>query len=170
MNQASLTLLAVIDEQVMERHAPASPLAVGIELANEARQHVTDQKLGYFPALDFFREQDDFNSDLLSVFDSLTWLGEQLIKSEMRTRLRSVFSRFEITEIRHHAHALPAIKPGDTNAANDLAAHYTPNRFKIDVEGILTPRMRDAELETAVLFALRDSFQRLECVHSERWT
>lgn len=168
MSEASLILLAVIDEQIMERHAPASPAAVGIELAHRVQEVVANQELGYFPALEYFREREEMDTDLLSVFDSLVWLGEQLIQSELRARLRSVFAQLNSMEIRHQAHALPSIRPGKTNTANELAAHYTPNRFKIDIEGILTPRMRTANLESAVLFALRDSFQRLECIHSER--
>lgn len=168
MSEASLTLLAVIDDRLLERHSPASPLAVGIELANEVQQQVAKQELGYFPALDFFRQQESIDEDLLSVFDSLTWLGEQLIRSELRTRMRSVFAQHDIGHIRHHAHALPPVKPSAINASNDLAAHYTPNRFKVPIHGILTPRMQDADVEAAVLFALRDSFQRLECVNCER--
>lgn len=154
----------------MERHSPASPLTVGVELAAAVQRLASDQSLGYFPALDFFRDQDALDGDLLDAFDSLTWLGEQLINSELQTRLRSVFLRHEVGDIRHHAHALPPVKPQAPNAGDHLAMHYTPNRFKIDISGVLTPRLQHADIEPAILFALRDSFQRLECVHCERRT
>ncbi len=166
------TLRCVIAEEDLARHAPVSPLAVGVELSYQIREYEKQQQLGYFPAVEFFQDErfedgSGLDADLLQVYDSLTWLGEELIRSEFRTRLRAVFLEHRILEIHHHAATLPKIRPGETDVANKLAAHYTPNRFKIDFQGRPQPRLTEDEVESAALFALRDSFERAEFIYYE---
>lgn len=166
------TLRCIMAEEDLAKHAPASPLTVGIELSHQVRKYVEQQSLGYYPAIDFFRQEQLIEAvaiepDLLEVYDSLQWLGEQLIQSEFRTRLRSVFVQHRILEIHHHASTLPKVKPGSVDAANLLAAHYAPTRFKIDFQGRPTPRVNEASIPGAALFALRDSFEQADFVYYE---
>lgn len=167
MPRAEVVLSAVIDPEIMGRHSAASPQAVGIELAHQVLQAVQAEKLNYIPALDHFRDNDRFDSDLLEVYDSLTRLGEQLTKTELRTRLRSVFAQIESVDIRAQSETLTKLKPDGPNTKHQLAEHYTPNHYHIHIKGILTPRMKDTPLEGAMLFALRDSFSQLQCLHTK---
>ena len=167
MARAEVILAATIDVEVMARHSAASPLSVGIELAHQVQQALQQDALNYVPALDYFREKELVDSELLEVYDSLVWLGEQLTKTELRTRLRSVFAQIESADIQPISDTLSKLRPGSTNFTNQLAEHYTPNHFQVHLRGILTPRMADTPLQSAVLFALRDSFQYLHCIHSD---
>ena len=167
MSRAEIILSATIHEEIMARHSAASPLAVGIEMAQQVKQAIVQQELDYVPALDYFRQKDSIEEDLLEVYDSLSWLGEQLMQTELRTRLRSVYAQLEEHEIQALSETLPKLKPNDPNLVHQLTEHYTPNRFNAHLRGILTPRMKDTPIEGAVLFALRDSFEQLVCVHSQ---
>lgn len=166
MPLAEATLEVMINAEVMNRHSAAAPMDVGIELAHQIKQAVNNDQTSVFPALEYFRQQESIDGDLLEVFDSLSWLGEQLIRTELRTQLRSVFAQVETIDIHGLAETLPQVRTDNPNAGHELSEHFTPNRFKVHIKGILTPRMKDTPIGGAILFALRDSFQRLECVHS----
>ncbi len=171
MDHINGTLRLVIAEQALARHAPASPLQIGSELSYQIRQHEKNNKLGYYPALDYYRENckesPEVDSQLIETFDTLLWLGEELIRSEFRTRLRSVFTQHRIIDIRHHAKALPKVRPDSPDDAHQLAAHFTPTRIKVDFQGRPRARLKEDDIEAATLFALRDSFELAEFVYYE---
>ena len=94
--------------------------------------------LGYYPALDFFAinhaGQGGIDPDLIDAAESISWLLCRLVRQEMQTRLRQVFSQLRFQSVQTMAYTMPPVRYGANNALHDLALHYTPLNVKLDCE------------------------------------
>ena len=131
--RVALTLVVGIPPTVFERHLPSSPQRVGRLLAEGVAQYEQTHGLGYYPALDFFQEQGELDPELLNAVESIAWLGGSLVREEIRVRLRGVFANVKIQSIQGQAFAMPAVRPHTPAALDRLAAHYTPDRIKLEL-------------------------------------
>ena len=57
-----LSVLVQVPEQVFDRHLPSSPRVVGAALADAVAAYALENRLGYYPALDFFQEHRALNA------------------------------------------------------------------------------------------------------------
>lgn len=129
--KAAVTALIRIQRATLEQNMAASPGVVGRELARQISEHVQREKLGYYPALDYFAENDAIDRDLIDTAHGIAWVVTELVRSELRARLRPAFSHVDIEDIQMHAFTMPGIRPHRPNALRDLARHYTPDMVKV---------------------------------------
>ncbi len=123
----------MLSEEELQRHSPVSPMVIGKKLSDDIQRYVREQKLGYYPALDFFKENEAIDASLLDAVSNLSWLAGQLVRNEIRIKLRPVFSSVKVEAIRSTAYAMPKIRPRDNNLGIKLAAHYAPDTVKVDL-------------------------------------
>ena len=114
MNQLNLTRVAVslqvkVPADAIEQHSAASPYVVGEELARQVAAYVQHERLGYYPALEYFRTIETIDPELLKAEESISWLVCGLVREELRTRLRAVFSNLKFESVQTVAYTMPGI-------------------------------------------------------------
>lgn len=122
-----------LTEESMQRHLSASPYVVGEELATQISRYAQDNNLGYYPAIDFFHQNGGIEKDLLDAAGNISWLVTNMVREEVRIRLRSVFSNIKFESLQTQAYTMPGIRPGQNNAYQLLAGHYTPDQVKVNI-------------------------------------
>ena len=136
-----------IQHQVIEEHVAASPYVVGVELAEQINQYVHENKLGYYPALDYFRDNKFIDPDLIGTAESIAWLIENLSLESLRTWLRSEFSELSCDSIKAQLFLLPNIRPSHNNVLYSLQHHFTPDHIKATLSGrLITKTNNESEL------------------------
>ena len=133
--RVSLTAHLKISEQVLTQHLAASPLVIGEELARQVDRYARENKLGYYPALEFFDDiEPGIDSDLIDTIRGIAWLVSNLAENEIEHRLRVAFSEVAIRDLRLLAFTMPQVRPNQPNALHDLARHFTPDTIKAVLE------------------------------------
>ena len=122
-----------LGEEAMQRHMSASPYVVGEELASQISHYAQQQELGYYPAIDFFLHNGGIEKDLLDAAGNISWLITNLVREEVRIRLRPVFSTLKFESLQTHAYTMPGVRPGQNNAHQLLVDHYTPDQVKVNI-------------------------------------
>lgn len=143
--RVAVTVLIKVSHSALQHRAPASPEIIGGELAQQVSAWVQREKPGYYPALDFFREHGGVDADLLDAVEAVGWLASQMVSGEVRSRLRPVFSSLRFESVQTVAFTMPGVRPGDANALQKLADHYTPDTVKLAVIASLLQRHESAE-------------------------
>lgn len=129
--RVSVTAHLKISEQVMAQHLAASPLVVGEELARQVDGYARANKLGYYPALEFFDEvEDGIDADLIETVRGIAWFVGNLTQNEIEHRLRVAFSEVTVQDLRLLAFTMPQVRPSHPNALHDLSRHFTPDTVK----------------------------------------
>lgn len=167
ITKVSMTLDLKVPANDIEKHLPASPYVVGEQIAEQVLEYVNKHKLGYFPPLDYFREQDAIDPDLINAADNITWLVANMVREEIVVRLRPVFSNIKIESIQAQAFNMPSIRLHANNIEHQLTSHYTPDHFKVALT--LSSIRNHNDTETAEVMAknmahkwLRDHFSNLQ--------
>ncbi|MGD8742257.1 MAG: hypothetical protein PVH46_02455 [Granulosicoccaceae bacterium] len=132
LSQARVALSAslTLDDESLKQHTEASPHELGQKLARAVHEWVVAHNTGYYPALSFFRQQDDFDQSLLDECDRYTWKSCQVGRELIMQALRPVCSRVEIRSLMSLVMTMPRVRPGQDDALALLAECYTPNRIK----------------------------------------
>lgn len=133
MATVALTVRLRLSEEAMASYLSASPQVVGEELAQAVQAVVRAQKLGYFPALEYFRAEPGIDDALLDAVDHIAWLATTVVRDEVRRRLRPVFASVRFSALQTLAFTLPPVRPGQPRALERLAQHYTPDTVKADL-------------------------------------
>lgn len=131
--RVAATLDFKVLQQDLEKHLPASPHVVGEEIAEQAIIYEEDNKLGYYPAVEFLKQQKAIDDDLVKAIENIVWLVSNLIREELTKRLRPAFSTIEFEKIQLHSLKMPAVRPHKKNARYDLVAHYTPDHAHVSL-------------------------------------
>lgn len=161
--KAHLSACVQVPAAVFERHSPFSPETVGEQLAAELHERAHQDKLGYYPALDYFQAQGVLDKQLLEVLDQLTWLATSATGEELRTRLRPLFAGVQVQSMQALAYSMPQVRPGQSNAMAVLTKHLTPNQARFDLlltlfrKNALTDKL-DCYIERVVYRHLREAF------------
>lgn len=124
-------LVVTLRPDALARASAASPRVVGEELAHAVDAYARRERLGYYPALGFFREVGGVDEDLLDAAANLAWLAGELAREEVRSRLRQVFSRVDVESVQPVAFTLPGVRPERKDSLARLARHYTPDTVKL---------------------------------------
>ncbi len=133
----ALSIDLKLSHAVIEQHIAASPYVVGVELARQIDQYVREQKLGYYPALDYFQGKDIVDADLYNTAESIAWLLENLAQQSLRERLRSLFIDLQFDSSHVHIYVLPHVRPQQNNAIHSLSTHFTPDHLRVSLSGVL---------------------------------
>lgn len=131
-------------EQLRE-YLPCSADIIGQTLASIAVEYEKNNKSGYYPAIDFFKTQDDVDPDLIASAEQVAWLVSKLARETIQSKLRPIFSSVHFQSIQTMAFSLPKVRPGQSDAIERLVQHYTPDSVKIEL--VLTMMRRDSEAE-----------------------
>jgi len=173
LNKATLSLLVQLPEQIFSRHLPASPQIVGETLAEQVLAYVRERQLGYYPALDYFRDYPDaVDPDLLDAAEHIAWFACTQARGEIQRKLRPVFASLSFQSIQSPAFAMPAVRAHHANAAQALVRHYTPDSAKVVLQ--VNSIQKSAEQEAMAKWAshlvyrwLKDSFERIEITSAQ---
>lgn len=167
LNKVELNILVTLPEHVFERHLPSSPYVVGTELADQVVAYVREHELGYYPALDFFEQNGGLDPELLEAASHISWFVANLVRDEIRRKLRSIFASLNFQSVQTVAFTMPGVRPSQLNAYTELVEHYTPDTIKVGlVAGVFQKRENDEALarwasNTAYRW-LKNSFENFE--------
>ena len=133
VSKIHITLLVKVAHSVLAQHLPSSPEVVGEMLTTQIVEQVKKQKLGYFPALDYFQQQGSVDADLIEAAQPIGWFAARYSREEIQRRLRPFFSSLSFQSVHTQAFSLPSVRANQLNAWHILCAHYTPDTVKIDI-------------------------------------
>ncbi|MFP5507229.1 MAG: hypothetical protein ACLGH6_13620 [Gammaproteobacteria bacterium] len=173
LNRAALTLVVQLPEQIFTRHLPASPQVVGEALAEQVIAYAQREHLGYYPALDYFKDHAGaVDGDLLDAADHIAWFACNQARAEIQRKLRPVFSSLSVQSIQSLAFTMPGVRPNQPNARHELARHYTPDRAKLVL--LVNAFQKSAQEEAMAKWAshlayrwLKDSFANIQVTSAQ---
>ena len=112
LNSATLSLDVQLPEHIFTRHLPASPVVVGEALTEQVMAYVQSQRLGYFPALAYFRALPAaLEPELLDAAENIAWFTCNQARGEIQRKLRPVFSSLSVQSAQALAFTMPAVRP-----------------------------------------------------------
>lgn len=169
-SRVAVSLVVKVPLEVLEQHMVANPAVVGEELAREVALYAQQHELGYYPALDYFLEHGGVETDLLNAVESMTWLLSGLVREEIKTRLRPVFSNVQFESIQTLAYTMPTVRPGQNNTLLRLGEHFTPNQVKVTLIATAirhrdTPEMAIKMAERMIWRWLHEHFEEITIAH-----
>lgn len=129
----ALALRARVPRAALLEHLPASPYTLGADIAQQTHDYVMQTQLGYYPALDFLKEQNVIDDYLLDAALHVATVSSEYTQERITEKLIPIFSSVRFQAIHIHAFALPAIRPNQPHAVEHLARHYTPDVVKCDL-------------------------------------
>src|SRR5512143_75446 len=134
-----------VADDVVEPNLGYLPWVLGENLAGQVDSLVMEQHLGYYPALDFFRDKPQIvDPALLQLIDQMARFGEEYSRRELRRRLRGGFSHVDVERVQVDAFAMPRILPSQPKSPEELARHYAPSTFRVE---LLLGLIQRAEVE-----------------------
>ncbi|MDH5180694.1 MAG: hypothetical protein OEZ39_10550 [Gammaproteobacteria bacterium] len=122
-----------LTEASMQQHLSASPFVVGEELARQIGSYARDNKLNYYPAIDFFQQNGGVEQDLLDAVGNISWLVTNMVREEVRVKLRPVFSSIKFESLQTQAYTMPTVRPSQNNALQLLKEHFTPDQVRVNI-------------------------------------
>lgn len=159
-----LTVEVVMASQRLEAMLSGPDRHIGAMLAERVDAIVRAEKLGYYPALDFFSARADIEADGLERLRHLAAEIRKRVKRDVQTCLWPVFSSVQIERAQTLAFMLPRITLGQPDARDALARHYFPNRVRLEL--VLSTLDKQQRLEEVEKFTsqkaqrnLRDAFE-----------
>ena len=160
----ALTIQVVMAPERLESLLSAAQKNLGRTLAERVEVIVRAQRLGYYPALDYFEDHPDMDPKLIDMVKTLAAQVRKRVKREVQTHLWPVFSSVRIERATTLAFTLPRMTPAQPDALARLAQHYFPNAVRLEL--VLTTldkqhRLEEAEVSSSnkLVRNLRDAFE-----------
>jgi len=165
----SSVLKVRVGDDVVEPNLGYLPWVLGENLAGQVDSWVMEQRLGYYPALDYFRDKPQaVDPALLQLIDEMARFGEEYTRRELRRRLRGGFSHVDVERIQVEAYAMPRILPSQPKSPEELAKHYAPATFRVELLLGMIQRGEVERIERLVMQRIQQwakpAFQTLELV------
>ena len=129
----SLILRLTVAETIIQHQLSASASKIGVELASEIDNYSREHKLGYYPAIEYFRQTVVIDQGLIDSAEQMAWFVSKLAREEVQSRLRPIFSSVKFQSIQTEAFTLPAVRPNQPSAFELLVKHYTPDTIKMEL-------------------------------------
>ncbi len=95
----------------LQKYLPCSADIIGKTLAQIAQEYEQENKTGYYPAIDFFKTQDNVDPDLITSAEQVAWLVSKLARETIQIKLRPIFSSVHFQSIQTLAFSLPKVRP-----------------------------------------------------------
>ncbi len=131
--EARITLL--VGEELVEQQLGYLPWLLGENLAGLVDPWVMEQGMGYYPALDYLRQQPEVvDPALLTLIDQVAFFCTDYSERELLRRLKRQFSRVSISHSQCLAYTMPRIRLSRGGAPGELARHYAPNRLRLTLQ------------------------------------
>lgn len=167
ITRTALTLRIAVSPSYLRQHLGVMGATLGTDLANAVDAATREQRLGYFPALDYFIDQAGVNPALLTTTSNLARTVRDHVRREVQQHLAPFFSQIIIRRITSPAYTLPRVSPQQADALEALARHYFPDSVRLDL--VVSSVERGPHVENPeqtatrrVLWNLRDYFERVE--------
>lgn len=106
---------------------------LGERLAAAVHATVRSEKLGYYPALDYFYQRPGVDPGLLQLADQTAAFVRDYVSEKVLEYLQPVFSTVQIQRLQLASAALPGVRPAQPDALEALALHYLPNTVKLEL-------------------------------------
>lgn len=159
----ALSIVVIVPKEAMGQHIAASPLIVSNELVSNIMQYEQQNQLGYYPALDFYIQNNAFEADLIDAVKNITWVVTSMVRNEVKIKLRPAFSNIKFETIQPIAYTMPAVRPADPDKVEKLTEHFSLSTVKLNLIASLIQKVVDKQ--AAQSFAaniayrwLKDSF------------
>ncbi|MEN8170021.1 MAG: hypothetical protein ABFS08_07340 [Pseudomonadota bacterium] len=128
------SLTISVPEEVVDQQLGYLPWVLGENLAGQVDTYVMEEHLGYYPALDYFRDYPKaVDPALLTLVDEVAAFCAGFVRHELRRRLSRVFSKVRIEQLQCTAYTMPKVRPNRNNGPMDLAKHYCPDTLKVEL-------------------------------------
>ena len=132
--RVSMSLSVQVAEDTLTEQMGELVLALGPNLAEQVNAYVRRERLGYYPALEYFNRQGEaIDADLLSAAEHVAWLVGEFVRRQIKTRLREPFSNVRFEKTQPVSFSLPRVRPSDRNALESLARHYSPYTVRLNM-------------------------------------
>ncbi|MGV6815990.1 MAG: hypothetical protein ACWA44_01815 [Thiotrichales bacterium] len=141
----SIHLRLKIPADTLASVVAASPNVVGEHMASALIDFERENRLGYFPAMDYLRGRNDFDPELINAVDGLAWVACQQVRTTTIKRLRPAFTQVEVDSIQSDVHLMPSARPRQPNAFLELAQHFTPDSVRIVLRASLLQKRTERE-------------------------
>jgi len=145
VTRVELGIKLTVPVSMLQKYLPAPIDKLGDQLAEEVDKQVNRLNLGYYPALDFFEDAENFPHYLLQAVADVSDLAIEIVTQKISELLVPIFSNVKISNVQCLAYALPSVRPGKANARSALASHYTPNMIKFELVVSLLQRQSPSE-------------------------
>ena len=129
----ALTIQVVMAPARLEAQLSAAERSLGRTLAERVDAIVRAEKLGYYPALDYFEDHPGIDPELIGMVKSLAAQIRKRVKREVQTQLWPVFSSVQIERATTLAFTMPRMTPAQPDALARLAQHYFPNAVRLEL-------------------------------------
>jgi hypothetical protein len=163
---AALTARLRLPPEVAQRQLGELAVSLGPRVAREVARLAHEQRLGYYPALEFFGRRNDLDTQLLTDLGSYCAVVQGYVLEEVPRQLKPVFSNVQIRNLRFIALMLPGVRPNQPDALEALARHYTPDHVRLELAlGTVTKGTTQGLERVAaqkVCWWLRERFARVE--------
>ena len=83
VTRVELSIKVAVPIALLQKHLPAPIDKLGEQLANEVHKQVVQHKLGYYPALDYFKNQETFPAYLLDAVDEVFTLAANIVNNKI---------------------------------------------------------------------------------------
>ena len=128
------SLTVSVPEEVVEQQVGYLPWVLGENLAGQVDTYVMEERLGYYPALDYFRDHPEaVDPALLHLIDEVATFCAGYARRELRRRLSRLFSNVEFEQMQCTAYTMPRMRPNRSNGPMELAQHYAPDTLKMEL-------------------------------------
>lgn len=165
--QTGVSVRVQVALAVIQAHLGDLAAAAGPEVARQIHRYVEQERLGYYPALEFFHARVDIAAGLVAAVEQVGEFVCEHARSTARSRLWPVFSQVRVMHAQLLALTLPSVRPQHPDALTALIAHYTPNAVKLTLH--LSSIEKRTTLDGAEKFAankvvqwLREAFETVE--------
>lgn len=148
VNRIAIMATATVPESLLANYLPAPLNTLGEELAQHVDQYVSQHQLGYYPALDFFRAEENAGAIadyLIPAVDEIANIAAAEAGKIIMAQLRPVFSSVKIKNMQCLAFTMPTVRPRQEQALKQLAQHYVPDTLKLEFAVSLLQKRETAE-------------------------
>ena len=168
----AVAIKVTVPVEALQRHLAASPSVVTDELVKQVLQYEHQQQLGYFPALDYYIQHKAIDSDLVDALQNISWVVSNMVRNEIRIKIRPVFSTIKFQSIQLLANTLPTVRTSDPNITNKLTEHFSLTNVKVNLMATLIQKFADNEASEARAKSLmyqwlKSSFDSIEVTSSK---
>lgn len=162
--RVALTVQVTLAPEKLDALLREDDKTLGTRLAARVDAWVREQRLGYYPALDFLVEQGVVQPEEFEALRALAATIRKRVKRDVQTRLWPVFSSVHIERAQSLTFMLPRLTPGRPEAVTQLAQQYFPNCVRLEL--LLTSLDKHSRLEDVAGFSeqkvmrnLREDFE-----------
>jgi len=131
------------------------------------------ERLGYYPALDYFQGNAGLDPHLLRAAREMGDAVAAHVRAVAAETLWPVFSQVRVTRTQVAAFTMPRVSMSAPDAPNALAAHYLPNRVRLEldlaaIEKGAPPEGIERFFGTKAMRNLMDRFETVEVAVTQR--